>query len=147
MSNQIRIEFVLACILTKYYLTSQDPDVKFGETKFDDEGFALDYSSTRLNLSSKNFLNLNKQLLKLAPTLKTAKKQTVDLKQALAIVENDEYQTQLIKNSDQKKFVFYEVKNAKQWIWFQDLNFDEGQIEQTLLKLKTFDFLTIGGAY
>lgn len=43
MSNQIRIEFVLACILTKYYLTSQDPDVKFGETKFDDEGFALDY--------------------------------------------------------------------------------------------------------
>lgn len=43
MSNQIRIEFVLACLLTKYYLTSQDPDVKFGETKFDDEGFALDY--------------------------------------------------------------------------------------------------------
>lgn len=147
MSNQIRIEFVLACLLTKYYLISQDPDVKFGETKFDDEGFALDYWSTKLNLSSKNFLNLNKQLLKLAPTLKTAKKQTVDLQQALAFVENDEYQTQLIKNSDQKKFIFYGVKNAKQWIWFEDLNFDQNQIEQTLSKLKTFDFLTIGGAY
>lgn len=83
----------------------------------------------------------------MAPTLKTAKKQTVDLQQALAFVANDEYQTQLIKNSDQKKFIFYEVKNAKQWIWFQDLNFDQDQIEQTLSKLKTFDFLTIGGVY
>ncbi|WP_052663579.1 threonine--tRNA ligase [[Mycoplasma] testudinis] len=141
MSNEIRAEFAAACFILKSYLVHEDPQIKFGETKYNDEGFYLDFLSKKLELSSKNFLSLNKQLLKLAQNFKPTETKEVDLKTALEIVKNDPFESQLIKNSGKKKFVFVSSNQKDVWIWH------EQPVYPKLSILKAYNLLTIGGAY
>nr|WP_321314798.1 threonine--tRNA ligase [uncultured Ligilactobacillus sp.] len=123
----------------KHALHNLYPEMKFGESKATEHGFFLDTDNQEGQVSEDDFEKITAEMNKLIKKNIAIEKVSVPLEEALKLVANDEYQTELIKeNAQDSEVVMYQQDDFK---YLGDV-----QLASTGM-IKVYKILSVAGAY
>ncbi|KRM57407.1 threonine--tRNA ligase [Secundilactobacillus malefermentans] len=128
-----------AALLLKSVLKSKYPEIRFGESSADDEGFYVDTDKDDGQVSVDQLEELASDIAKVVKAGESIEREVVDKKEALKRVDGDPYQTQLINEQANDEVVFYKVAGNSV--------LGDGVQLPNLKSLKHFKLLSVAGAY